>query len=296
MAAMAVNLVSTIGEESIIILDAYFSVGSVFSMLEQAVDEQGKRLLHVITRAKSNVVAFMDPPGKSGKPGRPCVYGLKVKLKEQFEAMDSCFQKTTIEIYNQSKELSFLCLDLFWKPASSKVRFVLVRDGSAQFILMSSDLSLSALDIIRCYSYRFKIELNFKVLKHVIGVFYYHFWSTMWPRIGKNTVNDISSIKDLRSKRLIRQTMDAIEAFMNFGCIATGILQILSLKFHETIWTKYLGWLRTVSSTIPSEEVVKSIIQEEYFHNFHLFKNSAIYRIIMAKGRKGPIYGMSRVT
>ena len=161
MAAMAVNLVSTIGEESIIILDAYFSVGSVFSMLEQAVDEQGKRLLHVITRAKSNVVAFMDPPEKSGKPGRPCVYGLKVKLKEQFEAMDSCFQKTTIEIYNQSKELSFLCLDLFWKPASSKVRFV----------LMSSDLSLSALDIIRCYSYRFKIELNFKVLKHVIGVF-----------------------------------------------------------------------------------------------------------------------------
>ena len=67
MAAMAVNLVSTIGEESIIILDAYFSVGSVFSMLEQAVDEQGKRLLHVITRAKSNVVAFMDPPEKSGK-------------------------------------------------------------------------------------------------------------------------------------------------------------------------------------------------------------------------------------
>ena len=56
--------------------------------------------------------------------------------------------------------------------------------------------------LIRCYSYRFKIELNFKVLKHVIGVFYYHFWSTMWPRIGKNTVNDISSIKDLRSKTI----------------------------------------------------------------------------------------------
>ena len=61
------------------------------------------------------------------------------------------------------------------------------------------------------------------MLKHVIGAFYYHFWSTMWPRIGKNTVNDISSIKDLRSKRLIRQTLDAIEAFINFGCIATGM-------------------------------------------------------------------------
>ena len=48
---------------------------------------------------------------------------------------------------------------------------------------------------------------------------------------------------------------------MNFGCIATGILQMLSLNFHETIWDKYRGWLRTVRSTIPSEEVVRSVFE-----------------------------------
>lgn len=34
-------------------------------------------------------------------------------------------------------------------------------------------------------------------------------------------------------KKLIAQTTDAIEGFVNFGCIATGILQILALNFHK---------------------------------------------------------------
>jgi hypothetical protein len=46
-----------------------------------------------------------------------------------------------------------------------------------------------------------------------------------------------------------------------------------------------MGWLRTVSSTIPSEEVVQSVIQQEYFHNFSNFSTDAIYRIIMSKRR-----------
>jgi hypothetical protein len=47
-----------------------------------------------------------------------------------------------------------------------------------------------------------------------------------------------------------------------------------------------MGWIRTVSSTVPSEEVVKSVIQQEYFHNFHNFRTDAIYRIIMSKSRQ----------
>jgi len=50
---------------------------------------------------------------------------------------------------------------------------------------MCSDLTLSTQDIIRSYSYRFKIEVSFKVLKHLMGVFFYRFWTTAWPRIDK---------------------------------------------------------------------------------------------------------------
>ena len=59
----------------------------------------------------------------------------------------------------------------------------------------------------------------------------------------------------------------------------SGYLQILSLNFHETIWNQYNGWLRTITSYFLSEETVKYVIQEEFFHNFHSFKYTVIYQI-----------------
>lgn len=291
MAAMAAEVVSVFDKRCIIVLDAYFAVGPVFSILRQTLDDRGKRLVHVVTKAKRNVVAYRDPPPKTGRPGRPRDYGSKLRLMDQFENMADEFEQTTIALYGQCKEISFLCLDLIWRPIGEKVRFVLVRDDSERFILMCSDVDLPTADVIRAYSYRFKIEVSFKVLKHLTGAFFYHFWTSAWPRIGTRRVCDLSSA-DQRSRRLIQQATNAIEAFMNFGCIATGIFQIVSLNFHQTIWGKYLGWLRTVTSTIPSEEVVRSVIQEEYYHNFRCFKNSAIYRIIMSKSKKPPAGAM----
>ena len=286
MAAMAADLVATMGKKCLLVLDAYFAVGPVFAILKKVVDLSGQRLVHIVTRAKSNVVAYGKPPDKTGRPGRPRQYGPKLKLIALFETRAEAFEQTAIELYGCCKTVSFLCLDLIWKPVGEKVRFVLVTDGAERFILMCSDLTLSAPDIIRAYSYRFKIEVSFKVLKHLMGAFFYRFWTSAWPRIGKRTATDLSEISDLRRKRLIRQTTNAIEAFANFGCIATGILQIIALNFHQTIWRKYAGWLRTVTSTIPSEEVVRSVIQQEYYHNFGTFRNTAIYRIIMSKSKK----------
>jgi len=286
---MAADLVATMGKKCLLVLDAYFAVGPVFAILKKVVDLNGQRLVHIVTRAKSNVVGYGDPPDKTGKPGRPCQYGPKLKLMAMFETRAAVlFEQTTIELYGCCKTVSFLCLDLIWKPVGEKIRFVLVVDGNERFILMCSDLTLSAPDIIRAYSYRFKIEVSFKVLKHLMGAFFYRFWTGAWPRIGKRTVSDLSEISDSRRQRLIRQTTNAIEAFANFGCIATGILQIIALNFHQTIWRKYAGWLRTVTSTIPSEEVVRSVIQQEYYHNFRIFRNTAIYRIIMSKSKQQP--------
>ncbi len=285
---MAADLVATMGKKCLLVLDAYFAVGPVFAILKNVVDHNGQRLIHIVTRAKSNVVGYDDPPDKTGKPGRPRQYGPKLKLMALFEPRSAAFEQTVIELYGCCKTVSFLCLDLIWKPVGEKIRFVLVVDGNERFILMCSDLTLSAPDIIRAYSYRFKIEVSFKVLKHLMGAFFYRFWTSAWPRIGKRTAIDLSEISDSRQQRLIRQTTNAIEAFANFGCIATGILQIIALNFHQTIWRKYAGWLRTVTSTIPSEEVVRSVIQQEYYHNFRIFRNTAIYRIIMSKSKQQP--------
>lgn len=283
---MAADLVVVMGKRCLLVLDAYFAVGPVFKILKKVVDANGHRLVHVVTRAKKNAVAYEDPPAETGGQGRPRKYGPKLKLMTLFDSRSEAFEQTAIEIYGCCKTVSFLCLDLIWKPVGEKIRFVLVLDGTERFILMCSDLTLSAPDIVRAYSFRFKIEVSFKVLKHLMGAFYYRFWTSAWPRIGERTVSDLSDITDSRRKRLIQQAADAIEAFANFGCIATGILQIIALNFHETIWKKYAGWLRTVTSTVPSEEVVKSVIQQEYYHNFRNFRDTAIYRIIMSKSKE----------
>jgi len=286
MAAMAAELIKVLDSECILVLDAYFAVGPVFLILKELTKANGERLAHLVTRAKSNVVGYEDPPPKTGGRGAPRKYGAKLKLKQLFKSRQNQFRETTVEIYRQKKTLSFLCLDLIWKPIKGKLRFVLIIDGGETFILMCSDLNLSPQDIIRAYSYRFKIEVNFKVLKRLMGVFFYHFWTGVWPDIAKRNESDLSSCIDSRSKKLIAQTTNAIEGFVNFGCIATGILQILSLNFHQTIWDRYRGWLRTITSIIPTEETVRSVIQEEFFLNFRTFNNTAIYRIIMSKSRR----------
>jgi len=105
MAAMAADVVSVVGEKCIIILDAYFAVEPVFRILRQTLDDQGNRLIHVVTRAKSNVVAYEDPLPGTGGPGRPRKYGSKLRLMDLFESMSEYFEKTTIEIYGQCKEV-----------------------------------------------------------------------------------------------------------------------------------------------------------------------------------------------
>lgn len=295
MASMAVNLVEGLNKNCLIVLDAYFAVGPVFLILKSLLNSQGQRLAHLVTRAKSNVVGYEDPPPPSGAKGRPKKYGEKVPLIMLFDNRLHDFQQTTIDLYMEKKTVFFLCLDLLWKPIGEKVRFVLVLDGEEHFILMCSDLTLSPKDIIKAYSYRFKIEVNFKVLKHLMGVFFYHFWTSVWPKIGKRNKSDLSSTSSY-SERLIAQTTNAIEGFVNFGCIATGILQIIALNFHNDIWKSYTGWLRTITSVIPTEETTRSVIQEEFFHNFRSFNNSAIYEIIMSKSRRVKYYQQLAVT
>jgi hypothetical protein len=97
--------------------------------------------------------------------------------------------------------------------------------------------------------------------------------------VAQAAVKVVERFQTSGGERSHKRTSNIDEAFVNFGCIATGILQVLARNYHETIWKRYMGWLRTVSSTIPSEEVVQSVIQQEHFHNFSNFRTDAIYRI-----------------
>lgn len=282
MTKMVEKLVSYLNAPTVVVLDAYFAVGPVFSACTNMLDGDLKRAVHVITRAKSNVVAYQDPPPKRSGRGAPRKYGQKLQLAKLFSQSDR-FTPITIRVYGRMKTLEFYCLDLTWKPIKEKLRFVLVKDGTSRFILMCSDLTLSPENIIITYSHRFKIEVSFKVLKHLMGVFCYHFWTFSWPKRENNTESDLSKITEKTDKNNIAQTLRSIEAFVNFGCIATGLLQIMAFKAAQDIWLKYSGWLRTVTSSIPSEEIVRTVVQQEYFTNSNDFSNHQTFQIISSK-------------
>lgn len=287
MANLAKAAAGKLKEPCVAVLDAYFAVGPAFAIARTLLGSKGKRLLHIITRAKNNIVAREEKPQAYGGRGRPCKYGQRIKLNELFTTRADDFSTVTVSIYGEIKKLEILCLDLVWQAIQERLRFVMVKDDTSTFILICSDLNMSPEEIVELYACRFKIEVTFKMVKHIIGGLYYHFWTTAWrDNVAKAlTVADLEHMND-RNKKLICGAMNAIEGFVNIALIATGLLQILALQHAERILHIHHWWMRTYPRDVPSEEMVKTVIQHEFYHNFRKFKHTAIYRIIQNKRKK----------
>ena len=269
MLRMCGDFVKSNEQKAIVLLDAYFASGGAFDIVKQIIKEQGTNAIILITRAKSNTVAFEEPeqPKKRGR-GQPKKYGKKLQLKQLFAEMAGAFVTATLNLYGKDEVVKYLCLDLLWKPIGRKLRFVLVKTNEKVMILMCSDLNLHPEKIILTYSYRFKIEVSFKMLKQVIGGFCYHFWTSAMPKLSRFvTNNDLSGVTAKKDKEKIVSTMRAIEVFTFLSCMAMGILTVISLQFPTLVWSRFSGWLRTRSSKVPSVETVRSVLQQELWRN-----------------------------
>lgn len=280
MAHLVVQTAMSTGCLCYVALDAYFAVGPTFQILRAAVNDMGQQIVHVITRAKDNYVGYLDREFSDRKFHEDD----KVKLMDYFE-FPEFFETVKLTIYGQVKTIEYCCLDLLWKPINDWVRFVCVRDGDSCYILMSSDLKLAATQIITIYSYRSKIEVMFLFLKHLIGGFCYHFWTKALPKLKRGKKHDLSSLSKPDLEKADK-TVKAIEGFVNLAGIAMGLLQYLALTQSSAIWNSYQGWLRTRSSDIPSEGVVQSVLQAEFFSTVWKVPTCLTLRIIRKKFRK----------
>lgn len=159
-------------------------------------------------------------------------------------------------------------------------------DDDRRYLLMCTDLALAPEAIIWLYWMRFKVELTLKMLKGLLGAFFYHFWTRRWPTGKPKGVVDLRGIKPSSARaQWIGAATEAIERFVNLACIGLGILQYLAVVFPERLWQQYTGWLRTRTSAIPSEAVAQAVVRQAVFFNFLKFKRGLIYRVIQAKRR-----------
>jgi hypothetical protein len=236
------------------VADAYYATGKIVRGLLA-------RGNHLVTRVKPTSVAYELPPkpetNTRRKRGRPQKYGRKIRLVSLLEDKNA-FQPSPSPVYGETCIiLHYRAVDLLWRPVGMLVRFVIVRHPSrGSIILMSTDLNLTPIEIIKLYGLRFKIELSFKQALHVIGTFAYHFWMAAMTPISRKSGNQYLHRKSKTYRDAVHRKLAAYHRHIQLGLVAQGLLQILSVTCSDLVWRSYRSWIRTIRPGLaPSEQV-----------------------------------------
>jgi len=277
----ASKAVSRLGA-SILLLDRLYLTRP---MLEALADVKG---LAVVTKAKSNCTAYF-PPGKYKGRGAKPKKGASVKVASFFKSHACFFAKTSLNLYGIDETVHYFCIDLKWgQGLYQDLRFVLSITSKGKSIMVSTDLTLTPVQIIQFYSLRFKIECSFRELKQVVAGFACHFWSKAMPKLQKFRSNDVNkanleAVTDKRQRELIIGAVNAIEGFVQFSIIALGLLQLVGLLFGSEINSKGFRFMRTKSNSTPSERTVADFMRKNIFSVLRFSLNLAIVKIISTR-------------
>jgi hypothetical protein len=251
LVALLFSITSVWDKTVVLVADAYYASAKVIKPLLA----NGH---HLVTRVKSNAVAYLVPP-KVTKPGkgRPRIYGEKVRLKDLAKD-DSAFTSAPSPVYGERDVMvRFRVLDLLWKPVGHIVRFLIVHHPvRGTIFLLSTDTSLSALEILQLYSYRFKIELGFRQAVHILGTYAYHFWMLGMKPLRRGAGDQYLHRTSDEYRAAIRRKMRAYHVYVQLGCIAQGLLQHLAINHTAEVWRCFRSWLRTMNPAMPPSELV----------------------------------------
>jgi hypothetical protein len=120
-------------------------------------------------------------------------------------------------------------------------------------ILISSDLTLDPLAALQLYCRRTKIETMFDTLKNTLGGLAYHFWSQYLAPASRRPIKNAQSQTRSSNLAKTRNTLAAIEKFVNVQLLVLGLLQLIAKAYPKQVRETAHCWLRTVSSYSPSE-------------------------------------------
>ena len=272
---------------ALFLLDRYFlSVPALLELKKQNAVNEYK--VDIITRLKKSAIAYEPVPERlPGQRGRTRKKGEKVKLIELFKTKSAQFLSQELELYEKKYPVRYLCVDLLWgQGLYQKLRLVLVEYDGTQSILASTDLTISPLDIIQLYSYRFRIEPMFREMKQEIGGFSYHFWTKALPRLNhfkKKTAPDpLSQVTDPYDQKRIIQTVRATQMYALMASIAMGILQALSIDFSNGLFHEPLRYQRTPAKSKPSEANMIYCLRQRIFSLLACHAHNEIPHLILS--------------
>jgi len=279
---MAIDIAVNNNRPSILVLDAFFPTGIIFKLANSVWSIALKQpYVHLIIRAKKNYTAYFQvSETKEKKRGRPTKYGEKVKLMECFDQLH-LFSKQNCWIYGKYEEVMIMSSDMLWKPSGCLIRFVFAITSKGPIVLMCSDLNIEPIIALKLYCSRIRVECMFDMLKNMIKAFNYRFWSRMMPKESRKPKKN-KKLTEPKSENIatIKRCWEGCERFAYLGAISLGLLQMIAVKYSDSVWSQYEGFLRTRSRELPSERTVKSVISNLLVMDYRSFAPSGILRKI----------------
>lgn len=155
-----------------IVADAYFSKIPFLQGLRS-------RCIHLISRLRRDAKGWdsCQPSTLQRKRGRPRKKGKEWKLADLIKHFP--LEPVSVWLYGETVDLNVVVRNVFLRDFKELVRVVVIQTATSPLLLVSTDLSLSASQIIEIYGSRFSIELSIRDLKQHFGFGDYQCYSTL---------------------------------------------------------------------------------------------------------------------
>ena len=254
--------------------------------------------VQLVTRCKKNLCVYTKPqPRPEGKRGRAPKKGVRLHFSDLF-SMDSDdlrnlvdpgnesiqWSTKTISMYGKDEIVTFAAVDLIWSKAHCRMlRFVLVKYGSVESILVTTDVTMDAETVIKLYATREKIEVTFRELNQRANAFSARFWTKAMPKLNhfrkSSDPDPLEKVTSASDREKVALAVRAIELYALLSCIAMGFLQIISISFE---WTSSdFGWQRTPTNlNRPSEESIQKYLRDRIGERIFKNQNNALGQLL----------------
>lgn len=123
----------------------------------------------VVSRLRKDANLRSVPAARSGKRGRPRIYGEhRIDLAKR-GGQRRGWATETFTLYGKPTVKRYKTFVATWRPAGGAIRVVLVDDPSGWVAFFCTDTTARVADILESVAARFSLEVTFRDLKDVVG-------------------------------------------------------------------------------------------------------------------------------